>query len=419
MASNNTASLDEIRSIFCSTVSMITVWRTLKANPFIRRKRMRKCPTLTADLKRTNMDFYVLFHSGHLQWRKEILPQFAIEFSSYWRDLRKECSNEYNHNISSCHACAWGVRKKEQSTHQTRRVSDVRELVEIYRGFCDKLLMEADSFDDDWDVNFESNSDDSFNESVTMSGVFPTSQTDRRLRSTSKLLLKNEIKSIEHSLCEDSSVNNLPIDSFELKFNAQVSSPDVNIKGITCQEIYNNDSSTERFGPIKDEFNSHHSWILNEDILRNDVRSLRNILQAAVVNKTFSATDVERAVAICSMTTSFDCIASVLSGGLRRIITDPNDVDKQVLTAIFKLVAKSKYNSEVYVRARSCLLMQNLLSAGIEEDEVYETDEYDGGNMNILLWLYLFSDLIYLGSKQLVSYYSVFYMQYIVIFNIK
>uniref|UniRef100_A0A1I7XRE5 HTH_Tnp_Tc3_1 domain-containing protein n=1 Tax=Heterorhabditis bacteriophora TaxID=37862 RepID=A0A1I7XRE5_HETBA len=42
MASNNTVSLNEIRSIYCQTASKTTVWRALKANPLIRWERMKK-----------------------------------------------------------------------------------------------------------------------------------------------------------------------------------------------------------------------------------------------------------------------------------------------------------------------------------------------------------------------------------------
>uniref|UniRef100_A0A1I7XUY1 Transposase n=1 Tax=Heterorhabditis bacteriophora TaxID=37862 RepID=A0A1I7XUY1_HETBA len=42
MASNNTASLDEIRKIYGTTTSKITVWRILKANPLINMERMKK-----------------------------------------------------------------------------------------------------------------------------------------------------------------------------------------------------------------------------------------------------------------------------------------------------------------------------------------------------------------------------------------
>uniref|UniRef100_A0A1I7WV52 Transposase n=1 Tax=Heterorhabditis bacteriophora TaxID=37862 RepID=A0A1I7WV52_HETBA len=47
MASNSTANLDEIRSIYCPTVSKTTVCRALNANSFNKRERMGKFPTLT------------------------------------------------------------------------------------------------------------------------------------------------------------------------------------------------------------------------------------------------------------------------------------------------------------------------------------------------------------------------------------
>uniref|UniRef100_A0A1I7XMA5 HTH_Tnp_Tc3_2 domain-containing protein n=1 Tax=Heterorhabditis bacteriophora TaxID=37862 RepID=A0A1I7XMA5_HETBA len=70
MVSNSTDSLDEIRSIYCPTVSKTTVWRALKANPFITRERMRKFPTLTADHKKARMDFA----RTHMSWTEAILP---------------------------------------------------------------------------------------------------------------------------------------------------------------------------------------------------------------------------------------------------------------------------------------------------------------------------------------------------------
>uniref|UniRef100_A0A1I7WRK9 N-terminal Ras-GEF domain-containing protein n=1 Tax=Heterorhabditis bacteriophora TaxID=37862 RepID=A0A1I7WRK9_HETBA len=99
-ASNSMANLNEIRSISCLTVSKTTVWRALKANPFITRERMRECPTLTADHKKARMAFARTHISWTSDWTEAILP-FSIDekkfdldgpdgFTSCWRDLRKE-----------------------------------------------------------------------------------------------------------------------------------------------------------------------------------------------------------------------------------------------------------------------------------------------------------------------------------------
>uniref|UniRef100_A0A1I7W839 HTH_Tnp_Tc3_2 domain-containing protein n=1 Tax=Heterorhabditis bacteriophora TaxID=37862 RepID=A0A1I7W839_HETBA len=67
MASNTTASVDEIRSVYFLTVSKIIVQRILKVNPFIRWERMKKYPTLTADHKKVRMDFA----RAHMSWTSE------------------------------------------------------------------------------------------------------------------------------------------------------------------------------------------------------------------------------------------------------------------------------------------------------------------------------------------------------------
>uniref|UniRef100_A0A1I7XHB3 Laminin EGF-like domain-containing protein n=1 Tax=Heterorhabditis bacteriophora TaxID=37862 RepID=A0A1I7XHB3_HETBA len=82
------------------------------ANPFTKRERMRKCPTLTADHKKARMDFVrahmpwtrvTLFFNVHVsfQYRLHFIQvifsdkkKFSLGspdgFTSYWRDLRKE-----------------------------------------------------------------------------------------------------------------------------------------------------------------------------------------------------------------------------------------------------------------------------------------------------------------------------------------
>uniref|UniRef100_A0A1I7XJP2 6PF2K domain-containing protein n=1 Tax=Heterorhabditis bacteriophora TaxID=37862 RepID=A0A1I7XJP2_HETBA len=85
MKSNTTASVDEVRSFYCLTVSKTTVWRALKANPFIKGERMRKCPTLTADRKKVRMDFA----HPHMPWTSEctesILPFFHVHVPFYYK----------------------------------------------------------------------------------------------------------------------------------------------------------------------------------------------------------------------------------------------------------------------------------------------------------------------------------------------
>uniref|UniRef100_A0A1I7WFM6 HTH_Tnp_Tc3_1 domain-containing protein n=1 Tax=Heterorhabditis bacteriophora TaxID=37862 RepID=A0A1I7WFM6_HETBA len=98
MASNSTASLDEIRSIYCPI--------------------MRKCPTLRIDHKKARMDFAYTHMPWTSEWIEAILRFFYIHvpffwyklqsiqilfnekkkfnfdgtdrFTSHWRDLRKE-----------------------------------------------------------------------------------------------------------------------------------------------------------------------------------------------------------------------------------------------------------------------------------------------------------------------------------------
>uniref|UniRef100_A0A1I7WCU9 DDE_3 domain-containing protein n=1 Tax=Heterorhabditis bacteriophora TaxID=37862 RepID=A0A1I7WCU9_HETBA len=82
MASNSTANFNKIRIIYRPTVSKTTVWKILKANPFIRWERMRKYPTLTADRKKARMDFA---HT-HISWTSEWTETDLLPTG----DLRKE-----------------------------------------------------------------------------------------------------------------------------------------------------------------------------------------------------------------------------------------------------------------------------------------------------------------------------------------
>uniref|UniRef100_A0A1I7XBF3 HTH_Tnp_Tc3_1 domain-containing protein n=1 Tax=Heterorhabditis bacteriophora TaxID=37862 RepID=A0A1I7XBF3_HETBA len=128
MASNSTDSLEKIRSIYCSAVSKTTIWRTLKANSFIRPEGMRKCPTLTADHEKARMDFK--FNLGG-----------PDGFSSYWRDLR----NDFFFYVKFRSFMIWWSQidpaiLKNLSTSMTERINQVisriNSCTDYYKSFA-------------------------------------------------------------------------------------------------------------------------------------------------------------------------------------------------------------------------------------------------------------------------------------------
>uniref|UniRef100_A0A1I7X9C3 Uncharacterized protein n=1 Tax=Heterorhabditis bacteriophora TaxID=37862 RepID=A0A1I7X9C3_HETBA len=81
MASNNTTSLDETRSIYCQTASKTTVWRALKAKSTHQAGKNEEVSDFnTKNHKKAKMDFAC----GHMSWISEWTEDFKKPF------LRKE-----------------------------------------------------------------------------------------------------------------------------------------------------------------------------------------------------------------------------------------------------------------------------------------------------------------------------------------